>query len=71
MRTSTGVVKSPRFPLNYPDDVDCEWKIRVEEGSRIKLTFIRFEVLAEFHHTGKYRGRRHIVLKGIGGREGV
>ena len=43
---STGEIKSPRFPLNYPNDVECEWKIHVEEGSVIKLTFTDFEVLA-------------------------
>ena len=43
--TGNGEIKSPRFPLNYPDEVNCEWKIGVEEGLRIKLTFSDFEVI--------------------------
>ena len=47
MTGNAGEIKTPRFPLNYPDEVNCEWKICVEEGSRVKLTFSDFEVLGE------------------------
>ena len=40
----TGEITSPHFPLRYPDEVNCEWKICVDDGSRIKLTFFEFEV---------------------------
>ncbi|XP_074621556.1 uncharacterized protein LOC141880074 [Acropora palmata] len=40
----TGFIKSPRFPLNYPVDILCEWKLCVKQGSRITLKFTDFEV---------------------------
>ena len=40
----TGVIKSPRFPSNYPVDILCEWKLCVKQGSRITLRFTDFEV---------------------------
>lgn len=46
---STGEITSPRFPLNYPDEANCEWKICVSQGSRIKLTFSDFEVSDSVH----------------------
>lgn len=41
---NTGEITSPGFPLNYPNKANCEWKIYVDEGSRIKLTFMDFKV---------------------------
>ncbi|OON19634.1 CUB domain protein, partial [Opisthorchis viverrini] len=38
----TGIIKSPNFPLDYPDGVLCSWKITVYEGCRIKLKFLHF-----------------------------
>ncbi|XP_067041497.1 tolloid-like protein 1 [Acropora muricata] len=40
----TGFIKSPRFPLNYPVDILCEWKLCVKQGSRITLKFTDFEM---------------------------
>ena len=44
----TGEIKSPRYPLHYPIDIVCEWKMCVKEGSRITLTFTDFEVHMTF-----------------------
>ncbi|KAK2563539.1 Matrilin-2 [Acropora cervicornis] len=41
----TGFIKSPRFPLNYPVDILCEWKLCVKQGSRITLKFTDFEII--------------------------
>ena len=40
----TGVIKSPRFPSNYPNNILCEWKLSAKRGSRITLRFTDFEV---------------------------
>lgn len=40
----SGEIKSPGFPSHYPNDINCEWKIIVANGSGIKLTFLEFEV---------------------------
>ena len=44
LTTESGVITSPRFPSSYPDEANCEWKIAVDGGSRITLTFVMFEV---------------------------
>ncbi|KAJ7392946.1 hypothetical protein OS493_008187 [Desmophyllum pertusum] len=44
LTADSGVIKSPRYPVRYPDEVNCEWKIVVDDGSRITLTFVDFEV---------------------------
>ncbi|KAJ7371369.1 hypothetical protein OS493_025831 [Desmophyllum pertusum] len=44
LTADSGVIKSPRYPVSYPDEVNCEWKIVVDNGSRITLTFVDFEV---------------------------
>lgn len=44
LTTESGVITSPRFPSSYPDDANCEWKIAVDDGSRITLTSVMFEV---------------------------
>ena len=44
LTTESGVITSPRFPSSYPDEANCEWKIAVDDGSRITLTFVMFEV---------------------------
>ena len=52
--------KVPVFLRTYPDDVDCEWKIRDEKGSGIKLTFTDFEVMVRyFISTSRCRDRRY------------
>ncbi|CAH3105702.1 unnamed protein product, partial [Porites lobata] len=58
---NTGEITSPRFPLNYPKNADCEWKIYVDESSRIKLTFMDFKV---FNGDTKDRKKRVAKLCG-------
>ena len=40
----SGVIQSPGFPLRYPSEANCEWKIIADDGSRITLTFVDFKV---------------------------
>ncbi len=44
LTTSLGLVDSPEFPSDYPNDLDCKWVIIVEEGFQIDLDFAYFEV---------------------------
>ena len=52
LTTESGVITSPRFPSSYPDEANCEWKIVVDNGSRITLTFVMFEVKSSKLITG-------------------
>jgi len=42
--TGTGAIKSPNYPSNYPESKDQEYKIKVESGKRIELTFVDFAI---------------------------
>uniref|UniRef100_A0A8D2QE76 CUB domain-containing protein n=1 Tax=Zonotrichia albicollis TaxID=44394 RepID=A0A8D2QE76_ZONAL len=35
----SGVLQSPNYPGNYPNDADCVWEIQVENNFRVTLTF--------------------------------
>ena len=45
MRGQSGHIISPRYPSNYPDNVDCTWTIIANRGARITITFADFEVI--------------------------
>lgn len=42
--TELGIIRSPNYPLEYPHDRDCTWKIQVPSGRQIELNFTDFEV---------------------------
>ena len=44
---TTGSIKSPNYPSNYPNKKDLKYPIKVESGSRIELTFVDFAIEAE------------------------
>ncbi|XP_068081387.1 cubilin [Anabrus simplex] len=45
MHTNTGMASSPNFPNKYPNNAECEWDIRVENGYFIQLQFVeRFKL---------------------------
>ncbi|KAF2975080.1 hypothetical protein EK904_004135 [Melospiza melodia maxima] len=35
----SGVLQSPNYPGNYPNNADCVWEIQVENNFRVTLTF--------------------------------
>lgn len=39
-----GVIKSPRYPAQYPADTSCVWTITVKTGYYVKLRFHSFDV---------------------------
>ena len=36
---NNGTILSPNYPLNYPDNSDCEWVISVKPGYIIAFNF--------------------------------
>ena len=40
----TGFIASPNYPENYPSGLNCEYKIRLPKGRRIKLTFMKIDI---------------------------
>ncbi|KAI6211378.1 putative cubilin [Aphelenchoides besseyi] len=42
--SETGVVHSPNYPLDYPNNAQCQWFIIVPPGFHIRLIFTYFDV---------------------------
>ncbi|KRZ36166.1 Neurogenic locus Notch protein [Trichinella pseudospiralis] len=42
--TPSGVIKSPHFPSNYPDNSECSWKIVTNPDSLIWLRFFLLDI---------------------------
>ena len=45
--SQSGEIKSPNYPDNYPDDVDCAWHIAAGVGETIAITFNAFDLEEE------------------------
>ncbi|CAG9855166.1 unnamed protein product [Phyllotreta striolata] len=39
-----GVIESPNFPNDYPEDQDCLWEIVVANKNKINITFSHFDI---------------------------
>ncbi|XP_060222061.1 CUB domain-containing protein 2 [Meriones unguiculatus] len=40
----SGVLSSPEYPNNYPNNVECHWLIRASGPAAVKLEFVDFQV---------------------------
>lgn len=40
----SGVLTSPEYPNNYPNNVECRWVIRAAGPASVKLVFVDFQV---------------------------
>lgn len=40
----SGVLSSPEYPNNYPNNVECHWLIRASGPAAVKLVFVDFQV---------------------------
>lgn len=43
-----GSIQSPNYPNHYPPLIQCEWKIAVDFGSSIKITFHEVEIEKDY-----------------------
>ncbi|XP_015512725.2 cubilin [Neodiprion lecontei] len=41
---SSGTITSPNFETRYDPNLDCEWRIQIPVGERIKLTWVSFDL---------------------------
>lgn len=41
---TSGVITSPNFPLNYPENQICSWQIIARKGKRVKLVIQSLEI---------------------------
>ena len=41
---NSGDLRSPNFPLSYPNNIDCDWIIHVDVGEQIQLRFNVFSL---------------------------
>ena len=41
---TSGVITSPNFPLNYPENQSCSWQIIARKGKRVKLVIQSLEI---------------------------
>ena len=44
LNETSGVITSPNFPLNYPENQICSWQIIARKGKRVKLVIQRLTV---------------------------
>ena len=42
----TGELLSPNYPESYPNNADCQWHIKADDGFVVRLTFLEFDVEA-------------------------
>lgn len=47
MRESRGLIKSPKYPANYPASTTCEWDVAVRQGRTIKVRFDRMDIASD------------------------
>eukprot|EP00073_Rattus_norvegicus_P047115 XP_017449270.1 PREDICTED: CUB domain-containing protein 2 [Rattus norvegicus] len=40
----SGILSSPEYPNNYPNNVECHWLIRASGPATVKLVFVDFQV---------------------------
>lgn len=45
MRRDSGQIQSPNYPDDYQSNKVCVWKITVEDGFSVGLSFQSFEVI--------------------------
>ena len=42
IQLDAGVIESPNFPNDYPNNLDCKWRIVVSKGNKINMQFSHF-----------------------------
>uniref|UniRef100_UPI00398F64EE cubilin n=1 Tax=Pristiophorus japonicus TaxID=55135 RepID=UPI00398F64EE len=49
LTADTGTISSPNYPNHYPDSRECQWRITVQVGRRVTLTFNDLRLKAHQH----------------------
>lgn len=44
---SRGIISSPNYPMNYPPNSDCVWRVGVREGSRLQFRVSSLNIFSE------------------------
>lgn len=39
-----GIIESPNFPQNYPNNMNCEWTVVAPMGNKIRVQFSHFSL---------------------------
>lgn len=47
IQESRGVIKSPKYPSNYPASTTCEWDVRVRAGRTISVRFDNMQIASD------------------------
>ena len=42
-----GEILSPNYPAQYPNNADCGWHIKMDDGFVVELTFLEFDLEEE------------------------
>ena len=58
MSAPTGVITSPNFNRQYPNNLDCRWLIRHVPGKEIDLVFSDFNTQGGYDRLEIYQGPR-------------
>ena len=64
-----GVLMSPNYPDNYPNNLDSEQEIRVAEGNTISIRFTHFNTEREYDYVEIMDGDGTNLITGPGGKE--
>ena len=44
LTSSFGTIKSPGFPQNYANNVNCNWLIQLPSGNTVEFSFISLDI---------------------------
>ena len=42
--SDSGIITSPKYPNKYPNNLDCQWHIKTDDGRKVQLTFSTFDL---------------------------
>ena len=57
---NSGIIESPNFPNNYPNNLNCSWTVFVNRGNKINMEFSHFDLenVNKYHNeTGEHECR--------------
>ncbi len=52
------LIFTPRWPLNYPKETQCQWLLVAEVGYRVVVTFLKFDLEQDYDFLRIGNGRK-------------